>query len=428
MADIKEFLQQEDPLTREIVIELIAYKEEDDRLDYKQTLNLDSEKEWLGVTKDISAFANTHGGYLLFGVDNKANILGLDRNVADFLKDASKFQQKINRHLEPDIIDVRSKEFRIDSKIVIGIFVPQSRGVTHLISKDGIAPQPSGANKKILSKGTFYVRRSAGNHLGDARDLNDVVERRIDQFREALLDKVTKVVNSPTESSVFILSKDPEAKSGDRFIIEDSPESIPVKGMSFTIAPDTLEEEIAAWSVLYRGNPKLRPPPSEVWKWYVNRNKIELKKQYKLTMFKFSLWGEAPAFFWVRELKAKDIKEILAEAIRGRPVGVDASQMLIVASFLGESYYNSALKMLGSYIERINPAQKKFPSQAPRVTYGTFTRSKKQTLAQLRAEKTRELKEITDKCLVEEKEPGRQNRMTAYKIDCFLYAQDDGYR
>lgn len=250
MASLKEFIQSKDPLTKDIVEALIAYKEEDDLLDFKQTIDLSSEKEWLGLTKDISAFANTFGGYLVFGVENgDNNIIGLNREVVNILKDASNIQDKINRHLDPPISSLRSKEFIIDSEIIVAVYTPQSKGLTHIISKLGKFKHTRGDEKTVLQQGTFYVRRSAGNHLGDSRDLDGVIARRIDQFRESLIEKVARVVNSPASSDVFILTKDPNDKAGERFIIEDSPESIPVKGMSFTVPPDGPEEEISAWSV-----------------------------------------------------------------------------------------------------------------------------------------------------------------------------------
>ncbi len=428
MTNIADYIESDDPLTKEIVTELIAYKEEDDRLDYKQTIDLASEKEWLGLTKDISAFANTYGGYLIFGIDNSANIIGVSRDVANFIKDASRVQQKINRNLEPHISTIRAKEFRFDSNIIVAIFIPQSIGATHLVSKNGKFKLPSGDEKTILNQGTFYIRRSAGNHLGDSRDLDAAIERRIDQFRESLIEKVARVVNSPANSDVFVLSKDPDDKIGERFIIEDSPDSIPVKGMSFTVPPDGEEEEVAAWTVLYRGNSSLRPPSTEVWKWYARRRKIKLKKQHKLALLKFSLWNNAPAFYWIQDLKARDIKDALAEAIRGRPAGIEAKQMLVVAAFLGEKHYRKALKSLGAYVDRLAPAMKSFPNNGPRRTFAEIQPARKQTLTQLKAEKSKELNEIADKCLAEGKEPSITNRWKAFTIDAFLYARDDQYK
>ena len=429
MSKIRDYINNKDPLTKEIVTDLISYKEEDDCLDYKQTIELGSEKEWLGLTKDISAFANTYGGYLVFGIeDGSGSIVGLARDAADFIKDASKLQAKINRHLDPHIIGLRAKEFRINGQAVVAVFIPQSIGTTHIISKLGKFKHTSGQDKVVLQQGTFYVRRSAGNHLGDSRDLSDVIERRIDQFRSALIDKVARVVNSPASSDVFILSKDPNDKAGERFIIEDSPESIPVKGMSFTVPPDGPEEEIAAWTVIYRGDSGLRPPSKEVWKWYKQRTKLQIKKNYKLTLFKFSLWDNVPAFYWIQGLKAREIKEVVLEAIRGRPTGVDSKQMLIVSAFLGKAFYKMAIKALGDYVDKIPDRMKTYPNQGPKLEFGTPFKLAKQTQAQLKAEKLKALNEIAEKAAGQTKELAVTSMWKSQELDCYLYAQNDQYK
>lgn len=328
-------INSNNPLTREIAIFLINYQEEDDRVDYKQTVDVNSEKEWLGLTKDISAFANTHGGYLIFGVeDSDKKIVGLSKQVEDILKDANHLQLKVNRHIEPDITKLRSKAFRIEGKRIVVLFVLASSNVTHIIKKDGVFSQQSGKPKTVFHKGTFYVRRSSSNHLGDSRDLDGVVERRIDQFREALLGKVARVVNSPAESNLFILSRDPEDNAGQRFIIEDSPESIPVKGMSFTVSPEGDEQEIAAWSVLNSGNSGAMPPVTTLWNWYSKRENIQVRDAHKLVIFKFSLWCSVPCFYWIRGIENSIIRKVLIHAIRDRPDNSNITAFLVVACFL----------------------------------------------------------------------------------------------
>ena len=429
METISSLLNLEEPLSKTVAESLISYDEEDDRLDYKTTLEISSNKEWLELTKDISAFANTYGGYLVFGVTGANNeVSGITREVANILKDSNNIQRKVNRNIEPSITTLRSKEFRINNQIVVVVYIPQSRGITHIVSKDGAFTYPSGDTKTILKKGTFYIRRSAGNQLADSRDLDNVIERRIDQFREALINKVAMVVNSPAESNVYILSKDPSVRADERFIIENSSDSVPIKGMSFTIAPDGNEEEIAAWSVLYRGNSDLRPPPIEVWKWYSRRTKIELTKQHRLTLFKFSLWDNVPAFYWIQGLKIKDIKVSLFEAIRDRPTNNEAKQMLIAAAFLGEVNYKNALKALGAYKERLAPAMKSFPSMGARKAFGEIPKLGKQTIAQLKSEQVKILNRNADEAVSTNKIPSLTKRWKSLEIDCFLYAQDDGYK
>lgn len=144
---IEDCLNAKDPLRREIVQYLVEYSEEDERLDYKFNF-VDDQMHWLEIVKDISAFANTFGGYLLFGIeDGSCSVLGIDRKTAKLLKDTNKIQQKINRNLEPPISTLRAKEFRFDGKATVCIHVPRSKEVTHMISKDGEFTYPSGKKK-----------------------------------------------------------------------------------------------------------------------------------------------------------------------------------------------------------------------------------------------------------------------------------------
>lgn len=429
MTSPKTLIGGDDPISRDAVKFLVGHKEEDDVTDYKLTFHPENEKSWLDLTIDVSAFANTYGGFLIFGVEDKSKkLVGISKNVADTLNDSNNLLQKVNRYLEPHITGLRSKTYKIEGKTVGVVFVPQSQGRTHIVSKDGSFSHPSGKTKLRIRQGTFYVRRSGGIHLGDSRDLDDLIERRIDQFRVALLDKVTKVIRTPAASDVFILSKDPEDETGKRFVIEDGPDSIPIKGMSFTVAPEGTEEEVAAWTVICSGDSAKIPPPKVLWGWYEQRENIELRKGYKLPLFQFSLWSDIPAFFWIKGLKNADIRAALLEAIRKRPAGNWGKQMLVAASFLGKSSYKVALSALGNGIGRLSPSMKSFPSTGPRKTYGTVARMPKQTLAAVRKESITELDEITRSPSKTGKPPALAKRWRAHGLDCFLYAQDDRYR
>lgn len=429
MTSPKILISSDDPLSRDAAKFLVSYKEEDDVTDYKLTFHAELEKSWLDLTIDVSAFANTHGGYLVFGIEDKTKkLVGISKGVAYSLKDSNNLLQKVNRHLEPHITGLRSKTYRIDGIVVGIICVPQSQGRTHIISKDGSFPHPSGKMQLRLRQGTFYVRRSGGVHLGDSRDLDDLVERRIDQFRSALLDKVAKVVNTPATSEVFILSRDPEDETGDRFVIEDAPDSIPIKGMSFTVAPEGVEEEVAAWSVLCGGDSSQIPPPKVIWRWYEQRESIELRKGHKLALFQFSLWSDVPAFYWVRGLKNADVRAALLQTIRKRPVGNYGKQMLVAASFLGKSSYKAAVAVLGDGIKKFSISMKTFPSNGPRDAFGKIARMPKQTLATLKKEVVTELNEIAATPAKTGKPPALAKRWRAHELDCFLYAQDDRYK
>jgi hypothetical protein len=208
------------------------------------------------------------------------------------------------------------------------------------------------------------------------------------------MEKVARVVKAPHSSEVFILTKDPTDKEAKRFIIEDSPESIPIKGMSISVPPEGIEEEIAAWSVLAKSDENAIPPNLTLWKWYDQREAINVSDNHKMSIFVFSVWRGLPSLYWIRDLKSQAIQAALVDAIKRRPTGCDVTYLIHISSFLGKSFYKKALAALGTYIDRINPRQKKYPDQGPRKEFCEFLPTTKQTEADLRTGKRRELDEI----------------------------------
>lgn len=62
--------------------------------DFKEALEVKKPKSWL---KSVSAFANTAGGTLFFGVDNSHNVVGL----SDPQKDAEDISRLIKERISP---------------------------------------------------------------------------------------------------------------------------------------------------------------------------------------------------------------------------------------------------------------------------------------------------------------------------------------
>ena len=62
--------------------------------DFKESVEKKKTKSWL---KSVSAFANTKGGSLFFGIDDSGDIIGLECAQAD----AEFISQEIKAHLDP---------------------------------------------------------------------------------------------------------------------------------------------------------------------------------------------------------------------------------------------------------------------------------------------------------------------------------------
>lgn len=427
---ILAYLKSEDPLADEAIEFLLDYKEEDDLVDYKLTLEPDSEKEWIEIVKDITAFSNTYGGYLVFGVKNAdKTVIGLSDEHALNLSDINNIHQKINRFIEPQIERLRSKEYLKDGSKVVVMFIPPGIQVTYVIKKDASFILPSKKSKVLLHKGTFYVRRSASNHLADSRDFDSLIDRRIDQFKEVLLNRISRVVDAPKESEVFILSKDENDPENKRFVIESGPESIPVKGMSFSIAPEEDEEKVSAWVVISLGNPHAVPPVSDLWDWYGKRLSLEISDRQKLSVAQFCMWSDVPSFYWLSGLRAQDIQTMLLETINHRKSGISIKPMMVVASFLGKTFYKKALSALGANKSRLAPVMMKYPDHGPKSVHGNLKPVKGQSQADFIKELSVELDQIVKSIDIDNKrlQPSALHRMRAWELDCYLYAQEDRY-
>src|SRR5688572_1657008 len=73
----------EPALTELKVRELVAFKRESAKLDYKVSLDVSDTKHKVELVKDLMAMANTAGGYIVVGVDNAGNVAGCDATLAD---------------------------------------------------------------------------------------------------------------------------------------------------------------------------------------------------------------------------------------------------------------------------------------------------------------------------------------------------------
>ncbi|MDY6992852.1 MAG: ATP-binding protein, partial [Pseudomonadota bacterium] len=366
---VKEYISSDDPLSEEAITFLITYQEEDSLVDFKITFE-NNEREWLEITKDILAFSNTFGGYIVFGVkDGTFENVGLSQDAAKLLKDANNLIQKVNRFIEPKIQSIRCKGVEYGGKELVVVFIPPALDKTHIIIKDASFRFPSGHEKIILRKGTTYVRRSAGNHLMDARDLDDIINRRITYFKNTLLDKIARVVDAPQNSEVFIVSEDQTEGEHSKFIVEDAPEAIPVKGMSFTVAPETIDQEIMGWVAMNEREPEAVPTPAITWKWYRERHSTNLTNEQKLMVAKFSLLTGAPAFYWMQGCESSNIKKMLEETITFHPNINSIGDIVSTGAFLGNKFHKYLIGKLGQYTDRIAPAKLKTPASGPKVFF-----------------------------------------------------------
>jgi hypothetical protein len=419
---LEEFLKLPDPLGDEAMIAVLDAREENSFIDYKLDFeNVD--REWLEVTKDVMSFANTEGGYLAFGIKNGTyEQVGLSDGTVSLLSDPNNLMQKFNKCVDPPFTNLRSKSIERNGKKFVVIFIPPSLGHTHLVFKDGTFDHQSGSPKTVLRQGTFYVRRSGANHLGDARDLDAIVERRINRFRTKLLEGITRVVESPIETEVLVVKQEGASTQGPdkKFVIENAPDAIGVKGMSFSVAPETMEQEIAAWVAMSKANPKELPSAGTIWKWYAARERLQITQHQKIQLAAFSLRRCAPAFYWLQGGIGEEIKEALTETMKYRDEPESIANILAVSAYFGKRFHKSQVTKVGVDAKRFGKVSV-YPASGPRAYFEALLVKRRQ-----RAEMATELDRIAKSAENEwNGQPALTDRWNALRLDSFLYAQDE---
>jgi len=435
---IQECLYSEDPLSESNIDLIVDHAEEDGLVDYKLTFD-SSAKQWLGITKDIMAFANTCGGYLVFGVRDKIfDVIGLEPDTIEPLLDVNLFQQKVNSCIEPDITGLRSKKAEKDGNILVVMFIPPSSGRTHVFKKDGkYKYQNSKKEKTAFLSGTLYVRRSGANHLADSRDLDEIFERRMTSYKDQIMERISRVVEAPSDKHVLLVSEEDAADGAQKFVIDDAPDSIAVRGMAFSVTPSTPAQEVASWIALRKGDESIVPPRKVLWSWYRKRHEMALSEQQSAAVASFCLKRDVPCFYWLQGCVAKQVRDIIADILRqDAEIGI-MSRAVTMSMFLGVRAHAALLKKLEAGLEKLDVKNKTIPTTGPRERFNPGIvdsirasrgrKEKKETAAAFRKRVELELDKIIDEIPDKSKEPRAVKRTKARALDCFLYAREDRY-
>ena len=145
---------------------------EDRGIEYKRDLNIliDLPKDVMERGKqefcgDVSAFANTDGGFLIYGIDQdvegRANELNGISCLDNFDKLRNRLFQIIGAGIEPQLFGVDIEKVDLDKeRSIILIHVPSSWSKPHWVGKKGCR--------------TFYTRTSSGKDHLDIRNVREL--------------------------------------------------------------------------------------------------------------------------------------------------------------------------------------------------------------------------------------------------------------
>lgn len=168
--------------------ELLDKSEETSTLDFKREINLNSDKGKQEFAKDISAFANTKGGHIVFGKEDLKDggkIIGIDPNTFD----SAQMHQIISKRCHSPVnFDARLEKYV--SKFFVIITIPES----------GIKPH------EIRESHSVYVRRGDTTDKATPQEISNMINESRDKEIEPVLDNYEESATIAGLLSLFVMS------------------------------------------------------------------------------------------------------------------------------------------------------------------------------------------------------------------------------
>lgn len=157
------------------------------RIEYKREPYGNSDADKREALKDVSAFANSHGGHLIIGIEAQGGIPVGVRGVPGLNADDEilRMEQLIRSGIEPRVMNVRSRAVRLaNGNVALVLRIPRSWNVPHRVSAQ--------------NSNRFWVRNSSGVHEASMDELRlmftetSTALERVRRFREERIELVAE--------------------------------------------------------------------------------------------------------------------------------------------------------------------------------------------------------------------------------------------
>ncbi len=308
-----------DVLSEESLKRLVDASEERSDLDYKLTLDLSTKHDMVELIKDVAATANTQGGFIILGVNDAFEPVGMARQRLEAIR-IEDIHNKVSAYLYPSVDGVRFKVFQIDERWFGAIYIPHTTGVIHVFSKHG--DYPTADPKKpghAFSKGTIYVRHGAKSEIITPHDLDRMLKERDRAQRRFLFTGIRKISTAPLGSQVIIqpkgqlrLTQSPNAPG---IRLTKDPSAPAVRGLMDADKFQTVEEELLGALKLWKSSPDTYPSMALLAKAYAQREKLRLDDERLEIVVWGSLHYQMPWAYWCVKLGKGKLEAVACRVV-----------------------------------------------------------------------------------------------------------------
>ncbi len=172
-------------------------------IEFKEKIDLNMDKDWCEIIKDIVAITNSGGGCILFGIKNDGTYSEFD--ITNLFKiDPSKVTDKIAKYTNQQFSDFEIEKIEIRGRDVVALII-YSSPIPIVFVKPGTYNIGEGKQETAFARGTVYFRHGAKSEPGNSQDLEECIKREIERNRIFWLGNIRKVVKAPIGYMVKVL-------------------------------------------------------------------------------------------------------------------------------------------------------------------------------------------------------------------------------
>ena len=177
-------------------------KRESKYIDFKESFDPREKGEWCELLKDLVAMANSGGGLIIVGLDNKGRHSGKSVKPVQDL-DPATITDKFLRYTGENFDGVNVQRATRGGRPIALMTVEESNSPLVFI-KPGTYASPSGGQSRAFSQGAVYVRHGATSEPATGLDLRVVLDRKVALARDAWLGNMRKVVEAGPDALVAV--------------------------------------------------------------------------------------------------------------------------------------------------------------------------------------------------------------------------------
>lgn len=192
-----------DHVMRDLLHKALCAERETRSIEFKQSFDPQSAREWCELVKDLVALANSGGGVIVIGLDSSGSPTGLPVDAA-CATDPADVGNKVSKYTGQANLDFEM--FRLEkSGHQLAAFVIPAVAIPLVFVKPGTYDVGGGKQNTAFGVGTVYFRHGAKSEPGTSDDIRRVVERQVQFLRKSWIQGVKKVVQAPPGAQVVTL-------------------------------------------------------------------------------------------------------------------------------------------------------------------------------------------------------------------------------